>query len=65
MVVPSLSTLLSDPVGNKLGDKGPLFRSVLTNSFQEQFVLLISPLSFPKHEIILKGSIFIASILVD
>jgi hypothetical protein len=49
MVVPSLTTLLSDSVWNELSDVSPLFGSMLTDNFDKHFILSFTPLSFPEH----------------
>lgn len=51
MIVPSLTTLLTNPVRNELRNKGPSFGSMLINRFNQDFIFLFSPLPFPEHQI--------------
>jgi len=49
MIVPALSALFSDSIWDELCDKGPLFRAVLINDFDQQFILFLCPLLFSEH----------------
>ncbi len=51
MVVPTLSALFSNTVGNELSDKGPSFCAILFNNIQKFLILMFSPLFFSKHHI--------------
>lgn len=48
MIVPSLSTLFSQPALNKLGHERPALRAVLFNKLAYQIILLVSPRLFPQ-----------------
>lgn len=51
MVVPTLSALFSNAVGNELSDKGPSFCTILFNNMQQCLILMFSPLFFSEHQI--------------
>ncbi len=48
MVVPSLTTLLSDATGERLGDVSPIFGAVALYDSGQDLIFLLSPCAFSK-----------------